>query len=258
MRQKQIDTPVLILNILGSSLLCYYGLSYVSHNPYISNPDAMIVMKDWEAAGILLTVGIVPLFIANLGAYHYLWKEAITGRKRLLFFLPTVICVLLSCHFWLSGNAGSVPAADSTPVVKVKAEKEGAEEAQYLVLYNDGGMSETDPFMNGNAVIHTFDGTCFTAEVSGNKIRNTVNPEELPDDISDAEKKILNAIAEESDHAIYQVRIFSLNGAWFAEVLLNVNWQDPMLFYRYDMEHDSLILLYSGEGVRITGISNVE
>jgi len=103
MRRKKIETPVLLLNGIGTALLIYYGWMYLSQSTHITNPEAMLVMEDWEAAGILLTAGTVPLFIANFGAYLYLWRDTVTGPARLLFFLPCLIAFVLAVHYWTGG-----------------------------------------------------------------------------------------------------------------------------------------------------------
>ena len=101
MMRKKIDLPILLINVLGILLLVYCGWMLVSGNTAVRDPDAMLPMSEKEAAGILLTFGTVPLFTANLGAFLYLWKDSVFGWKRVLFFLPALISLLLSIHFWV-------------------------------------------------------------------------------------------------------------------------------------------------------------
>ena len=101
MRRKSAEVPVLILNIIGIVLLIVFGWKYVSFSPNVNHPEAMIPMQEWEAAGILLSAGAIPLLFANCGAYLFVWKDRVKGWKRLLFFLPGVICFLIAAHYWL-------------------------------------------------------------------------------------------------------------------------------------------------------------
>ncbi|MBR2767644.1 MAG: hypothetical protein IKD68_01800 [Solobacterium sp.] len=106
MRRKSAEVPVLILNIIGIVLLVVFGWKYVSFSPEVNNPGAMLPMKEWEAAGILLSAGTIPLLCANYGAYLFVWKERVKGWKRLLFFLPGMICFLIAAHYWLFSSSG--------------------------------------------------------------------------------------------------------------------------------------------------------
>ncbi|MBR2794360.1 MAG: hypothetical protein IKE16_06895 [Solobacterium sp.] len=106
MRRKSAEVPVLILNIIGIVLLVILGWKYVSFSPEVNNPGAMLPMKEWEAAGILLSAGTIPLLCANYGAYLFVWKERVKGWKRLLFFLPGMICFLIAAHYWLFSSSG--------------------------------------------------------------------------------------------------------------------------------------------------------
>ena len=106
MRRKSAEVPVLILNIIGIVLLMILGWKYVSFSPEVNNPGAMLPMKEWEAAGILLSAGTIPLLCANYGAYLFVWKERVKGWKRLLFFLPGMICFLIAAHYWLFSSSG--------------------------------------------------------------------------------------------------------------------------------------------------------
>lgn len=71
----------------------YFAVPYILHDTSIPNPDAMLPMCRWEGAGITLLVGTIPLIVANLLAFIFVWKEKIKLPARLLLFLPGIICI---------------------------------------------------------------------------------------------------------------------------------------------------------------------
>jgi hypothetical protein len=92
---------VLILNIVGLICLIDCSIPYLTHDTFVPNPDAMIPFERWEAGGFALTIGALPLLIANALAYAFMGK----GKARLFFFLPSVLCVAMAVHFWVSSLA---------------------------------------------------------------------------------------------------------------------------------------------------------
>lgn len=57
---------IIALNIVGVICLIYFAIPYFTHNVTVTNPDAMLPMEAWDIAGMALTIGFVPLLIANL------------------------------------------------------------------------------------------------------------------------------------------------------------------------------------------------
>ena len=121
---KKIGTKIIIaLNILGVICLVYFAVPYILHDTSIPNPDAMLPMYRWEGAGITLAIGTIPLIVANLLAFIFVWKERIILPVRLLFFLPGIICLSLSAAYLL--NEDNASASDPT----------------LLWLYDKGGIN---------------------------------------------------------------------------------------------------------------------
>ena len=106
---KNVGTKIIIaLNIIGIICLIYYAVPYILHDTSIPNPDAMLPMYRWEGAGITLLVGTIPLIVANLLAFIFVWKEKIKLPARLLFFLPGIICIsLVASYLFYDGSASA-------------------------------------------------------------------------------------------------------------------------------------------------------
>lgn len=98
---KVFSILLLCLNLVGLVCLVYFTIPYITHNTQIAHPDAMLPAERWDSAGMTLTVGLIPLFIANL--LGFLFVKVKRNRNRFLFFLPSVICVAIVAHYWISG-----------------------------------------------------------------------------------------------------------------------------------------------------------
>lgn len=99
--KKIIKSILIILNFSGTLCLIYYMIPYLTHNTQVRNPDAMLPLERWDAAGLSLTIGLVPLIIANLLAYLYV--SASKKKIKLLWFLPSLICLVIVIDYWLKG-----------------------------------------------------------------------------------------------------------------------------------------------------------
>ncbi|MCR5703868.1 MAG: hypothetical protein K6G85_04525 [Eubacterium sp.] len=91
---------VLMINVIGIICLIYAGILFLSHSTTIANPKAMIPMESWERGGILLTIGLLPMIVANLlGALVVVEKSKL---GRILFFVPSMIEFVLVACYWCS------------------------------------------------------------------------------------------------------------------------------------------------------------
>lgn len=97
---KVFSRLLLCLNIIGVVCLVYFAIPYLTHNTQIPHPDAMLPAERWDSAGMTLTVGTVPLFIANL--LGCLFVKVKRNWNRFLFFLPSVICIAIVAHYWIT------------------------------------------------------------------------------------------------------------------------------------------------------------
>jgi hypothetical protein len=100
MKEKRRDAVIIFaVNVLGIICLIYYAIPYVMHDGTVANPDAMLPLEAWDAAGLALTLGLLPLVIANMAAYFKLKQKA--GYAGLLCFLPGIFCIIFVASYWL-------------------------------------------------------------------------------------------------------------------------------------------------------------
>ena len=96
---KTLSIVILIANVIGIFCLIYFAVPYLTHNTTIYNPDAMLPTEAWDSAGMTLTIGFIPLSIANTFAFIYLKK--IKMPFRLLSFIPSLICICLVVSYFI-------------------------------------------------------------------------------------------------------------------------------------------------------------
>ena len=99
---KSFSIIILIINIIGILCLIYFAIPYLTHNTTVYHPDAMLPAEAWDSAGMTLTFGFIPLLIANIFAFMYVAKERIKLPLRLLYFLPSLICICLVVSYWIT------------------------------------------------------------------------------------------------------------------------------------------------------------
>lgn len=63
---KTLSIIILIINIIGILCLIYFAIPYLTHNTTVYHPDAMLPAEAWDSAGMTLTVGFIPLLVANI------------------------------------------------------------------------------------------------------------------------------------------------------------------------------------------------
>ena len=98
---KLLSITILIVNMIGLLCLIYYAIPYLTHNTTVYHPDAMLPLEAWDRAGMALTVGSIPLLIANVCAFMYVAKERIKVPLRLLYFIPGLLCICLAVSYWI-------------------------------------------------------------------------------------------------------------------------------------------------------------
>ena len=166
MGKSTVKIMILALNMIGILCLVYYGIPYLLHDETVANPDAMLPMENWDAAGIALTIGIIPLITANILAYVFVGREKVKNPVRLLFFLPGVLCIAIAAHYWFASLA--IPPE---PLVQVKWVEQ--EDMQYGVFFDDGSWEALDAdfsFDAGN--VYIADNNCFVSKIQDGKIAN--------------------------------------------------------------------------------------
>jgi len=96
---KVLKAFIVILNIIGVFCLIYFAIPYVTHDTVIHNPDAMIPAEAWDIAGMKLTIGLLPLAIANL--LGYLFIKCNNKATRVAWFIPSVVCLGIVISYWI-------------------------------------------------------------------------------------------------------------------------------------------------------------
>lgn len=101
MKQKRnfLSIIVIALNMIGIMCLIYFAIPYLTHNVTITNPDAMLPAEAWDNAGMALTVGFIPLLIANMLCFVFV--KAKQKLVRFLYFIPSVVCLLIVLSYWI-------------------------------------------------------------------------------------------------------------------------------------------------------------
>ncbi len=98
---KTMSLAIIIINILGILCLIYFAILYITHDTFIANPDAMLPSENWDRSGMSLTIGLIPLLIANSLAFMKIPKEKSKLPIRFLCFAPSLICLLLVLSYWI-------------------------------------------------------------------------------------------------------------------------------------------------------------
>ena len=255
MDKKIGKTIILGLNLAGIICLLYYAIPYILHDMTVPDPEAMLPLQKWDASGIVLTVGLLPLIIANTLGYCFI--GAGKGKKvlRLLFFAPCVIALSIVAHYWISGIGDMIrnekALEPAVPMIKVQVQSKDTLDIQYCLFYEDGGMEILDePFKaEVDVEVLTADVNNFSSELKNHKTVNTLASTTLQDshgkevEADDIAKGALQAVASTVSHEIMEVKIFEKDQRCFAAVKTNVNWQDPCDFYSYDADDGKLELL---------------
>ena len=65
-KRKALEILLIVLNIIGIVLLVHFAIPYITYNTKIVDPNAMIPFEEWDMAGMILTLGFVPLLAINI------------------------------------------------------------------------------------------------------------------------------------------------------------------------------------------------
>ncbi len=101
--KKIVSWLVITLNICACFCLIYFGCLFVSGSTVVDYPDAMLPMERWDRGGWALTIGLIPLIIANVLGYNFI--QFGNRKKRLLIFIPSIVCVVLVACYWIKSFA---------------------------------------------------------------------------------------------------------------------------------------------------------
>ena len=150
----------------------------------------------------------------------------------------------------------------ATPLARVMLEPTGEEggDAVYQTVYDNGKTKETDAF-SPEAERFTAVYGDFSCEIVNGKVINTLIATRLTNsageegDADDTQKALLLALADEIDHDMAALSLFTAGTRHFAYVQLNVNWSSPGILYEYDSEAGRLSELARWDSYNLTGLS---
>ena len=100
---KTLSILTIIINVIGIACLIYFAVPYLIHDTAIAYPDAMLPVEGWDRAGMILTFGFIPLFVANV--LCFLFVKIKQKYIKLLFFIPSVICFIIVINYWTTSFA---------------------------------------------------------------------------------------------------------------------------------------------------------
>jgi len=101
--RKASSLLIIVINIIGIICLIYFAIPYLTRDTTIAHPNAMLPAEAWDSAGITLTFGFIPLLVANVLAFIFVKTKQ--KFARLLFFIPSVICMIIVISYWITSLA---------------------------------------------------------------------------------------------------------------------------------------------------------
>lgn len=101
--RKTLPLLIITINVIGIICLIYFAIPYLTHDTAIANPDAMLPAEAWDKAGMTLTLGFIPLLAANV--LGFLFVKVKQKYVRFLFFIPSVICLVIVMNYWITSLA---------------------------------------------------------------------------------------------------------------------------------------------------------
>ena len=101
--KKVVTCLLIIMNVCACVCLAYFGYIFVSGSTIVDNPEAMLPMERWDLGGWALTIGTVPLIIANVLGYFFI--QLGNKKSRLIIFIPSIICIGLVACYWIKSLA---------------------------------------------------------------------------------------------------------------------------------------------------------
>lgn len=260
MNKKRGDLFILVINVIGVLYLIACAIPYLTHDTRVLYPNSMLPAERWDDAGVGMAVGLIPLIIVNLLAFRRVGKEKIKKPARLLFLLPSVLCLVLVAHYF---TTGALSRAESTrkPMINVAIKYKDDAEVQYRQIYNNGSMKVLEEPVKTGEIYYIADYHNFASEIKNNRVVNTVIGTVLAVNNGTNVKaeeyltNLLNAIAETVSHNILEARLFEAKSGYYVAVQTNVNWQSPCDFYRYNEKEGTLTHICTWQNADVLGVA---
>ena len=99
--KKILSILFLIVNILAFIFLGIISYPYLIHDTTVANPDAMLPMKNWDRAGMLMTFGFFPITSIGLLSFSFSGELVEKIYIRILNFLPALTCLVMVLTYWI-------------------------------------------------------------------------------------------------------------------------------------------------------------
>lgn len=146
MKNKILKGLIIVINIIGIICLIYFMIPYIRHDMSIPNPDAMLASYSWDTSGFILTIGLIPLIIANTLAFIF-----VKTKIRVLYFIPSIVCLIIVGHYLIFATDWKKEETND-PICTIKCVKD--EKIYTYKIYEEGnefsvGMDEKDKFPLG-------------------------------------------------------------------------------------------------------------
>lgn len=138
-KNKLIPIIVGIINIIAIACLIYLAIPYLKHDTTINNPNAMIAAESWDMSGLLLTIGLIPLIIANVFAFKFIGLKS--KALRLVFFIPSIICLIIVGHYLIISFFGEEEKDNSKLINTITCHLNGKDRVYDIYLERNNEYS---------------------------------------------------------------------------------------------------------------------
>ncbi len=171
-------------------------------------------------------------------------------KMRIVLFLAVLTVILGGCG-----------TTTSNPVVRAITSKPGTDKKEYSIVYDNSQIEATSEFTPDETIILYADNDDFSANVENGKVNVRLDDTKLTDDTGDPYdtddviQSLMQDIADNAEHDIFDVSIIIDGDRYFVFEKHNVNIQTPCLLYEYDTTAKVLNELCRWEDVDLIGIS---
>lgn len=178
------------------------------------------------------------------------WAFEKMRRSVIITVSLMIMCLLAGCN-----------TADIKPVVKTITSKLGTDKKEYSIVYDNGKIEVTSEFTPDETIILYADDDDFSANVENGKVNVRLDDTKLTDDsgdpydTDDVIRSLMQDIADNAEHDIFDVSIIIDDDRYFVFEKHNVNIQTPCVLYEYDTTAKVLNELCRWEDVDLIGIS---
>ena len=156
---------------------------------------------------------------------------------------------------------GGCGTTTSNPVVRAITSKPGTDKKEYSIVYDNSQIEATSEFTPDETIILYADNDDFSANVENRKVNVRLDGTKLTDDTGDPYdtddviRSLMQDIADNAEHDIFDVSIIIDDDRYFVFEKHNVNIQTPCVLYEYDTTAKVLNELCRWEDVDLIGIS---